>query len=148
MGGPDPASQQPFFGGGTSPSGGAPSPTFAPHDGPFAPNCSLRVGHSCCSQTSCSAAPAGQVSGPASSTNRHTFCQLVASGDCATALKSGSQFAPQPYSMPFGLWPRHASCGGVGIGEKLAPALVDWNEPPSWVATSTCCASRTTTPVI
>jgi hypothetical protein len=42
--------------------------------------------HSWASQTSCSIVPAGQLTAPSISTNRHTLLHVVPSGDSATAL--------------------------------------------------------------
>src|SRR5690242_10070724 len=93
--------------------------------------------------------PAGQASGPASSTKRKTFFHC-ASVKRATALKSGSQLAAQPISEPSGLLPRQARRGAPATAVKVAPPLVDSKAPPALalalvVATRTVVASRTTT---
>src|SRR5947209_3819722 len=103
-GAPPPASQQPvfFFGGGVASTGLMPNtlPVSGPHDGPVGAYWVSMPGHCCSLQMSCSPVPAGQSIGPYISTKRHSLVQVTPSIDVATALKSGSQLAPQPNSMP------------------------------------------------
>src|SRR5690606_7820603 len=100
--------------------------------GPFAPNCRLRsvwhVGQSHCttSHVSCCTVPSLHFTAPAISTNRHTFSQLAPpSLDRATALKSGSQLAPQPNNTPSLRSARHASCGAPASSVNVAPPSLD-----------------------
>ena len=93
-----------FFGGGDRRRGDR---RRTPHAGPVAPNCRLSVGHSRQSHSvrrTCRC-PAGALR--AGRRARRTATPSPTSrrrSSVATALKSGSQFAPQPTSVPSARW--------------------------------------------
>lgn len=106
------------------------------------------------SHVSCCTVPSPHFTAPAISTKRHTFSQVAPpSADLATALKSGSQFAPHPNNTPSLRFARHASCGAPASGANDAPPSVElYAKPPITdvavficVATTMFCASRITT---